>query len=111
MSFLALNFGMDTSAFEKAISDQLAHLQHAVPAAEQAMAAHIAGSEQDTVPVVSGALRDSIHTDGNQVIADAPHAVIVETTEGHPGFGFAERALEHALPDLAGIAAEHLHHG
>jgi hypothetical protein len=76
--------------------------------AEEAMAQSVVPHAQDNAPVVTGQLRDSVHAEGNEIVADAPHAVIVELNPEGRGFGFFARSLDDAVDDALHAAEEAL---
>lgn len=68
-------FQMDPSA--------MAHFQRISERVRANVVEDIADDAERLVPVDTGELRNSIHTEGNQIVADAEHAIYVELGTRH----------------------------
>jgi hypothetical protein len=107
---MALTF--DTDAMTARLAAMLPQLQRAAVKAEEAFIDARVVDAQVVVPVQTGELHDSIHREGSELIADAPHSVwIHEGLElNHPSGGeakYVERPLlDHADDLLAQFARQ-----
>lgn len=77
-------------------------------AIEATMASIVIEAAKDRVPVVTGELHDSLHTEGSLAIADAPYAAIVHDNPDSSGFGFMVRAIDDSDDALLDAIAQQL---